>query len=150
MYQSGVTCLTEHLSFTFNMRLYYMLIYYLYMYVILFFKVTMETDYQLPTNFQSDPFFRSHHHHHQTHSSTILCHLQTMFLSATYHHFLSCPVELLIMEDRNRQKTIIILLHLIIDEEGKTKMETVMSEGQMKILMKEGKRMKILTDKYEI
>jgi hypothetical protein len=29
-------------------------------------------------------------------------------------------VELLIMEDRNRQKTIIILLHLIIDEEGKT------------------------------
>ena len=150
MYQSGVTCLTEHLSFTFNMRLYYMLIYYLYMYVILFFKVTMETDYQLPTNFQSDPFFRSHHHHHQTHSSTILCHLQAMFLSATYHHFLSCPVELLIMEDRNRQKTIIILLHLIIDEEGKTKMETVMSEGQMKILMKEGRRMKILTDKYEI
>jgi hypothetical protein len=73
-----------------------------------------------------------------------------MFLSATYHHFLSCPVELLIMEDRNRQKTIIILLHLIIDEEGKTKMETVMSEGQMKILMKEGRRMKILTDKYEI
>jgi hypothetical protein len=59
-------------------------------------------------------------------------------------------VELLIMEDRNRQKTIIILLHLIIDEEGKTKMETVMSEGQMKILMKEGRRMKILTDKYEI
>ena len=150
MYQSGVTCLTEHLSFTFNMRLYYMLIYYLYMYVILFFKVTMETDYQLPTNFQSHPFFHSHHHHHQTHSSTILCHLQTMFLSATYHHFLSCPVELLIMEDRNRQKTIIILLHLIIDEEGKTKMETVMSEGQMKILMKEGRRMKILTDKYEI
>lgn len=150
MYRSGVACLTEHLSFTFNMRLYYMLIYYLYMYVILFFKVTMETDYQLPTNFRSHPFFRSHHHHHQTHSSTILCHRQTMFLSATYHHFLSCPVELLIMEDRNRQKTIIILLHLTIDEEGKTKMETVMSEGQTKILTKEERKMKILTDKYEI
>lgn len=150
MYRSGVTCLTEHLSFTFNMRLYYMLIYYLYMYVILFFKVTMETDYRLPTNFRSHPFFRSHHHHHQTHSSTILCHRRTMFLSATYHHFLSCPVELFIMEDRNRQKTIIILLHLTIDEEGKTKMETVMSEGQTKILTKEERRMKILTDKYEI